>query len=299
MKKLASNTHLFLVQFLFCFYFIALTPQVFSKDLLFRNAIDQMSLHSPIAHFTGLEGNYSIQMHSQASLKSLKPSLQASAIVPLLRNPNSTLHGFYFMPSYIFSNGYENGSIQHAGSKAWTLTVGRANLNIKDSIFKGFLQIGYRRSQLNSDHDSSAVVSKYALNKDSERRSSLLLNTGVASQQNDLVAQKRPRLDSSLQFNLRYDYEKGDLFGQIESKVFFPWVVDLGANVSWFKSFRNKEELLYAEVSDDIAWGPAARMRIQKNILVSTSCLWHAYKNFQNEYIIPGPTLQLSAALSF
>ncbi|MEZ4815421.1 MAG: hypothetical protein R3A80_09495 [Bdellovibrionota bacterium] len=98
---------------------------------------------------------------------------------------------------------------------------------------------------------------------------------------------------------LRYDYEKGDFFTLAKAAFFYPTYVDFGANIAWFKVYRETNGILYDEVSDDFIFGPRIRGRAWNHLAFDASVEWHVYRDFNAKTFIPGPRAMLSLIANF
>lgn len=284
---------------LFILFSICSTYTAYSKALLFRHSADTQFPVGPLGHLMDLPGSWSLSLNANSQIDTKSEAYFANATIPVTNNTDSTLHGYYLSPSYFYSTGTLDGDTKTFGQKGWQIQGGRANLNFPKSIFRGFIAIGYRELSINDD--SNTTLNQAILNTqfEEEKKRSVNISAGVSSTQNSLVSQKKPLFDTELILNLRYDYEKGDFYTLVKSAVFYPTLVDIGANLAWFKVYRENETSLYDEASDVFVFGPRLRARALKHLAMDLGTEWYAVRDFDDNIKISDPRLSVSLIASF
>lgn len=281
------------------FLLLCYLPALGAKPLLFKQAVDTEFPNGPLGHLMDLSGAWSLALSSSVDTQLESKAFMANAILPFSNNPNSLLHGYFLSPTYFQSEGRDDNSPTTLGNTGWQLMLGRGNLDFPHSIFRGYLMMGYRELSLSNDATTERIQNTYALSDRSEKKRSIILSTGVSSTQNSLVSQKKPLVDSELLVTLRYDYEKGDFFTLAKAALFYPTWVDFGANVAWYKVYRETDNLLYQGVSDDFIFGPRLRGRAWDHLAFDAALEWHAYRDFNGNINIPGPRAVVSVIANF
>jgi len=246
-----------------------------------------------------LKGAWSLAGTFSADPSAEGQAILAYAVIPVSSNPDSSLHGYYFSPAYIYTKGKDEGNLLYPGNNGWQVAAGRGNLNFPHSIYRGFLQLAYRDLLLNNDPATNNVITNLGLTSRAEEKKSLIFSTGVSSTRNSLVTQHVPFVDTELLVSLRYDYEKGDFFSNAKLSIFYPTWIEFGPFIQWFKVFRQDKNSLYGEVADDLIFGPRIRGRAWNHLAYDFSVDWHIYHNFSDSFMVPGPRAQLSAILNF
>lgn len=281
------------------FLSLNISPMVWAKALLFKQSADTEFPMGQLGHLMDLAGAWSVALSSSADSKIESKAYMANAVIPFSSNIESLLHGYYLSPTYFSSEGSGEGTLKTLGNTGWQLMFGRANLNVKGSAFRGFLTGGYRESTLSTDSNTEDTKRSFGLSDSEEKKRSIIFSTGVSSTQSSLISQKKPLIDSELLLNLRYDYEKGDLYTHVKAAAFYPTWVDIGASIAWFKSYRENENAVYNEVSDDFIFGPRIRGRAWNQLAFDASVEWHAYRDFNSGINIPNPRALFSLIANF
>lgn len=281
-------------------FVLALLPfNASSKTLLFRQAVDTEFPIGPQGHLMDLKGAWSLAASGSSDIGLEAKGYMANAVIPFSSNPDSILHGYFVSPTYFTSEGNDIEHVKTLGMKGWQLTLGRANLNFPRSTFRGYLMAGYRKASLNNDSNTENNKNSFALQSHEEEKSAIVISTGVSSTQTSLVSQKRPLIDTELLLNLRYEYEKGDLFTHVKAAAFYPTWLDLGANIAWYKVYRESENPLYNEVSDDFVFGPRVRGRAWDQLAFDTTLEWHAHRDFNGGISVSSPRAIFSLIANF
>jgi len=274
-------------------------PYLSAKPLLFRQAVDTEFPNGPLGHLMDLSGAWSLALSSSADTELESKAFMANAIIPFSSNPENLFHGYFLSPTYFQSEGRDDNRPTTLGNTGWQLMLGRGNLDFPRSIFRGYLMMGYRELALSNDAATERIQNAYALSGSAEKKRSVIISTGVSSTQNSLVSQKKPLVDSELLVTLRYDYEKGDFYTLAKAALFYPTWLDFGANIAWYKAFRETENPLFNEVSDDFIFGPRVRGRAWNHLAFDAALEWHAYRDFSGDINIPGPRAVASIIANF